>query len=134
MTGALSNNTTNEISILRSVRKMTINELKELSSNIQTFTNSQEVKSNKSSDIEKLKIKSQEICNSIGVNKLTRNELKKLTLKIREILISHDMKFIKHGGVGSVGIKCQETVASHGLKKISEKKYCGQDIRFSIGG
>ena len=96
MNRAISNNTTNEISILRSVKKMTIIELKELSSNIQTLINSQIVKSNKNSDIEKINIKSQKIFNPLGVKKLTSSELKNLRQKVQEILISHDMKFIKN--------------------------------------
>ena len=96
MNRAISNNTTNEISILRSVKKMTINELNELSSNIQEFLNSQELKTNKSSDTGNVKIKSQDIFSSIGVKKLTCNELEQLSLKVQEILISHDMKFIKN--------------------------------------
>ncbi len=119
MNGAISNNTINEISILRSVNKMTINELKDLSSNIQVFLNSQEVEMNKSSSTGKVKIKSQEIFNSLGVKKITSNELEQLRLKVQEILISHDKKFIKHGGVESVGIKYQKNLKSDGLKKIS---------------
>jgi hypothetical protein len=99
---------------------MTISELKELSSNIQEFLNSQEVKTNKSSDKGKVKLKSQEIFNSFGVKKLTSNELKQLRLKVQKILISHDMKFIKNGGFGSVSFKYQEILNSHGLKKISD--------------
>jgi hypothetical protein len=121
MIGAISNNTTNEISIFRGVKKMTISELKKLSSNIQEFLNSQRVETSKSCDTEKLKIKSQQIFNSIGVNTLTSSELEQLRLKVQEILISHEVKFIKHSGVGSVGIKCQEIVTSHGLKKTSGK-------------
>jgi len=121
MNGSISNNTTNEILILRSVKKMTINELKELRSNIQTFINSQIVKSNKNSDIEKIKIKSQKIFNSIGVNKLTSNELEQLRLKVQEILISHDMKFIKNRGAGRTALKYQKILKSHGSKKLSAK-------------
>jgi hypothetical protein len=94
MNRAISNNTTDEVSILRSVKKMTISELNELSSNIQEFLNSQEVKM--SSNTGKVKIKSQEIFSSIGVEKLTRNELEQTRLKVQEILISHNMKFIKN--------------------------------------
>jgi len=105
MNGTLSNNTTNEISILRAVKKMTISELKELSSKIQEFRNSQDVEMTNSSDAGKEKIKSQEIFNSLGVKKLTSNELEQSGLKVQELLISHDMKFIKHGVVGSVSIQ-----------------------------
>jgi hypothetical protein len=119
MKGALSDNINNEISILRSVQRMTINELKELSSTIQEFLNSQEVKTNASSDTGKVRIKSQDIFNSIGVNKLTSNELEQLKLKVQRILVSHDMKFIKNFGTGKTGLKYQKILTSHGLKKIS---------------
>jgi hypothetical protein len=96
MNGTMSNNTINEISILRGLKKMTICELEELSSKIQEFLHSQDGGTIKKSETRKADIQLQEINDSVGVKNLTSNELEQLRLKVPEILTSHDMKFIKN--------------------------------------
>ena len=119
MNGAISHSTTNEISILRGVNKMTIGELEELSSKIQEVLDSKDVEAFENSDTRKVNIKSQEISISIGVKKLTSNELKQLRLKVQETLISHNMKFIKNRGAGRSDLKYQKILKSHGSKIFS---------------
>jgi len=98
MNEAMPNNTTNEISILRGIKRMTICELEELSSQIHKFLDSQDVEMTKNRELGKVDFRLQEILIPFGIKKISRNELKELGLRVRGILFSHNMKFIKNRG------------------------------------
>ena len=120
MNGTVPGKLVNEIISSSGMKRMTDNELKNLSESIRVFLGSQDGGIFKTGDIGNVSTRLLQILNASDARSITRRELEHLRKEILDILSSHDMKIIQYRGI-TRSFRTDRSLLSHcGLTVIKD--------------